>query len=103
MYALHVTFTTSVSAEDLRDGQVSFAQHLAAVPGFVSKTWLRDGVHQGGFYLFETREAAEGYLDGPLFGLLRANTAVHDLTVRGYSVNTELGARTGALRALAGS
>ncbi len=95
MYALHVTFTSTIDAADLRDGQIEFAEHLATVPGFVSKSWLRDGSTLGGFYLFRTREAAEAYLDGPLFGLLRANAAFRDLTVRGYTVDTELAALAG--------
>lgn len=96
MYALHVTFTTSASAAELRPGQLAFAEHVGAVPGFVSKTWLHDGNAHGGFYLFTDREAAQAYLDGPLFAMLRGNPAFADLTARGWAVDTELGALTGA-------
>ena len=102
MYALHVTFTSTASAEDLRAGQLAFAQHVTSVPGFVSKTWLHDGADQGGFYLFTGRDAAQAYLDGPLFALLRGNPAVEELTVRGWAVDVELGARTHATPAHAG-
>lgn len=103
MYALHVTFTSAVSSEDLHDGQVTFAEHLVTVPGFVSKTWLYDGDTQGGFYVFDSGEAAQAYVNGPLFALLRGNPAFTALTVRGYQVQTELGARTGAGRATSAS
>ena len=102
MYALHVTFTSTIDAADLRAGKAEFARHLAAVPGFVSKSWLRDGATHGGFYLFRTCEAAEAYLDGPLFGLLRGNAAFRDLAVRGYSVDTEFAEQADMIRALAG-
>lgn len=102
MYALHVTFTSTASAEDLRAGQLVFAEHVTSVPGFVAKTWLHDGADQGGFYLFESRDTAQAYLDGPLFALLRDNPAVDGLSVRGWGVDVELGARTHATPAHTG-
>ena len=91
MYALHVTFTTDLSDAALRPAQLTFAEHLASVPGFLSKTWLRDGPVHGGFYLFATAAEAQAYVDGPLFAGLRGFA---DLTVRGDSVDTEVGALT---------
>ena len=92
MYALHVTFTTDLPDDALRPAQRAFAERLAAVPGFRSKTWLRDGPVHGAFYLFTTAADAQAYLDGPLFGGLRG---FPDLTIRGYAVDTELGALNG--------
>jgi len=92
MYALHVTFTTDLPDNALRPAQRAFAEQLASVPGFLSKAWLRDGAVHGGFYLFATAADARAYIDGPLFAGLRRFT---DLTVRGYAVDTEVGALTG--------
>lgn len=86
MYALHVTFTTDLPDDALRPAQRAFADRLASVPGFVSKTWLRDGAVHGGFYLFATAADARAYLDGPLFAGLRG---FDDLAVSGYAVDTE--------------
>ena len=72
------------------------------MPGVVSKTWLHDGADQGGFYLFADRDAAQAYVDGPLFALLRGNPAVERLAWRGWAVDVELGARTHATPAHAG-
>ena len=91
MYALHVTFTTDLPDDALRPAQHAFAEQLASVPGFVSKTWLRDGATHGGFYLFAGAADAQAYVDGPLFAGLRGFA---DLTVRGYAVDTEIGALT---------
>jgi hypothetical protein len=95
MHALVVTFTSAAPPDALRAAQLAFAEHLVAVPGFVSKTWLHDGPHQGGFYLFTDRRSVEDYLGGPLFGSLREATGVSDLQVRAFAVVSDLGARTG--------
>ena len=102
MYALHVTFTSTASAEDLRTGQLAFAQHVTSVPGFVSKTWLHDGADQGGFYLFADRAAAQQGEQRAVEVGLRGNPAVAELTVRGWAVDVELAARTHATPAHAG-
>ncbi|MFC5137137.1 YdhR family protein [Actinomycetospora rhizophila] len=96
MHALHITFTSSVPAEAMHDGGVAFAEALRAVPGFVAKTWLVDGSHHGGFYLFTDRAAAEAYRDGPLVAGLREHPAFADFEVRGWDVNESLGALTHA-------
>ncbi|GAA4896973.1 YdhR family protein [Actinomycetospora straminea] len=99
MYALLITFTSSVDAEDMAADAAHFAEAVRAVPGFVAKTWLHEGAHHGGFYLFTDRAAAEAYRDGPLVAGLRAHPAFSDLEVRGWPTNTELGALTGAIPA----
>jgi hypothetical protein len=96
VFALLITFTSSVPAEDMADDAVGFAEALRSVPGFVTKTWLHDGAHHGGFYLFTDRAAAEAYRDGPLVAGLRAHPAFADLEVRGWPTNADLGALTGA-------
>jgi hypothetical protein len=95
MYALHITFTTTRSAEELHDGTVAFARALRTVPGFVAKTWLHHGSHHGGFYLFADRAAAEAYRDGPLVAGLHAT--FDDVEIRGWDVDEELGALTGSI------
>jgi hypothetical protein len=97
MFALLITFTSSVPAEDMRTDAIAFAEALRSQPGFVAKTWLHAGAHHGGFYLFTDRAAAEAYRDGPLVAGLRAHPAFADLEVRGWPTDTELGALTGAL------
>ncbi|HSK59212.1 MAG TPA: YdhR family protein [Actinomycetospora sp.] len=97
MHALLITFTSTAGAEQLHDAAVDYAGALRTVPGLVAKTWLVDGAHHGGFYLFTDRTAAEAYRDGPLVTGLREHPAFSDFEVRGWDVDTELGALTGAI------
>ncbi|MDD7940718.1 YdhR family protein [Actinomycetospora lutea] len=96
MHALHITFTSSASADQTRDGAIAFAEALRTVPGFVAKTWLLDGAHHGGFYVFTDRAAAEAYRDGPLVAGLREHPAFADFEIRGWDVDEDLGALTHA-------
>jgi hypothetical protein len=95
MYALVVTYTSAVPAEQMRDAQLAFAERVVAVPGFVSKTWLRHESTLGGFYVFDSRDAAEAFAQGPLFASLRDAPVVSDLTVREFSVLGDLSTLTG--------
>jgi hypothetical protein len=97
MHALHITFTSTAPVEQLRPAAIDVAEVLRTVPGFVAKTWLVDGAHHGGFYLFTDRAAAEAYRDGPLVTGLREHPAFDDFEVRGWDVDEELGALTGAI------
>ena len=86
MYALHVTFTATGSADELRAGRRAFAARLPEVRGLHSKTWLQDGSTSGGFYLFETEDDARAYVASPLFAALRR---FPDLVLRGFAVVDE--------------
>jgi hypothetical protein len=101
MYALLVTYTSAVPTVLLRDAQIAFAEQLVSTPGFVSKTWLHEGTTHGGFYLFDSREAAEAYVNGQLFASLGAAPVISDVTVRGYDVQSDLGVLTAAGRPVA--
>jgi hypothetical protein len=97
MHALLITYTSAAPADQMRDASIDFAEALRTVPGFVAKTWLVHGAHHGGFYLFTDRAAAEAYRDGPLVTGLRRHPAFSDFEVRGWDVDTALGALTGAI------
>lgn len=95
MYAIHITFTSTATDEEMYEGAVAFAEALRAVPGFAAKYWLQHGAHHGGFYLFTDRASAEAYRDGPLVAGLREHPAFDDLEVRGWDIDSGLGALTG--------
>ena len=96
MHAVVVTFDTADGLQELRRPSGSpmrvdeFITDLRARPGFLAKTWLRDGDTYGGFYLFADRAAAERYLAEEIEPLGRANPAVTNLLVRHYDVLEEL-------------
>jgi hypothetical protein len=72
------------------------AQQFLSVPGLQWKIWL-DGEEDrraGGVYLFDTREAAQAYLDGPIVARMKANPDVADLQVRMFAVRESMTAIT---------
>jgi hypothetical protein len=96
MHALVVTFDMADGLQALRrpsglPARVDeYIADLRARPGFLAKTWLRDGDTYGGFYLFADRAAAERYLAEEIEPLGRANPAMANLQVRHFGVLEEL-------------
>ena len=70
----------------------AFAEQLASVPCFLSKTWLRDGAVHGGFYLF----AADAQASTSTARCSPACAVPRPDRLR-YTVDTEVGALTGCL------
>jgi len=64
------------------------APAFAAVPGLVSKVWLKDserGVY-GSVYVWESRDALERYKESDLFKSIGAHPNLVDVTARDFSV-----------------
>lgn len=103
MYALMITFHTSIPAEQLAAPFEDYAGALRRQPGLLSKAWIRDGNTLGGFHLFESQEAADAYVTSDLAAGLRSTAGFDDFDVRGFDVLDDLSAMTGitALRPLA--
>eukprot|EP00008_Paramoeba_atlantica_P013952 CAMPEP_0201476692 /NCGR_PEP_ID=MMETSP0151_2-20130828/1844_1 /ASSEMBLY_ACC=CAM_ASM_000257 /TAXON_ID=200890 /ORGANISM="Paramoeba atlantica, Strain 621/1 / CCAP 1560/9" /LENGTH=100 /DNA_ID=CAMNT_0047857143 /DNA_START=26 /DNA_END=328 /DNA_ORIENTATION=+ len=49
------------------------AKEINETPGFVRKYWLHNPGEKkaGGFYIFDSRENADGYIAGPIFKRLQ--------------------------------
>jgi hypothetical protein len=94
MHAIVITFTSSVDPDQLQASMAEYADQLSTMPGFIAKTWLRDGNTLGGSYLFGDRASADAYLDGPLVAALRGNPSFSGFEVRRYDVIDELTTRT---------
>ena len=64
------------------------APAFAAVPGLVSKIWLKDAERGifGGVYLWESREALERYKGSDLFKSIGAHPNLVDVTAREFEV-----------------
>ena len=96
MHALFITYTASLSREDLREPYRQLAQSLAggALPGMVSKTWLYDGSTHGGFCVFRDRAAADRYLSEMVQPGIAGGSVFSNVRVERYEVNDELSALT---------
>ena len=85
------------------------APMFAEIPGLRAKAWLANTSTNtyGGVYAWDSREAMDAYVGGPIWGALLANPGMADATTRDFSVlerPTEITRRryTGATTAAAG-
>jgi hypothetical protein len=64
------------------------APAFAEIPGLREKAWLANSSTNtyGGVYAWESDEAMEAYVTGPMFGALVANPGVAHLTTRDFGV-----------------
>jgi hypothetical protein len=64
------------------------APAFAEIAGLRAKAWIADPASNtfGGVYAWESREAMEDYVAGPVFGGLRANPAMRDVVTRDFAV-----------------
>ena len=64
------------------------APAFAEMSGLREKVWLADPSTDsyGGVYAWESREAMEAYVSGPIFAALLANRGVADVTTRAFGV-----------------
>jgi hypothetical protein len=67
------------------------AEAIAATPGLISKTWLmNEADHEaGGIYLFESREAADEYLNGEIITAFAALPVISNVSVKRWDTNHE--------------
>jgi hypothetical protein len=64
------------------------APAFAAVPGLVSKVWLRgEGDARGGVYLWEDKAAYDAFLASDLGKAVGSHPNIADLTMRDYAVD----------------
>ena len=103
MHALFITYTSSVSREDLHAPYTQYAQALAVgrIPGFVTKTWVANGDTHGGFHLFQDREAADRYLAEMFEPTVGQNPVFSNIRIEHFEVSEELSGLTHGLVAQA--
>ncbi len=77
-----------ISEEAYRQQVEAVAPAFADLPGLLSKTWLANEETNtyGGVYVWEDREAMEGYAETDIFQAMAANPYFKDLTVRDFDV-----------------
>ena len=64
------------------------APAFTQIRGLHAKTWLANPATNtyGGVYAWESREAMDAYINGPIFGALLANPGMVDVTTRDFDV-----------------
>ncbi len=101
---VQIHFDLLVPAEAYTGHCREIADSFAKLPGLRWKLWSlsEDGGQAGGVYLFDSREHAREYVEGPVVAALHKTPAFCNVEVRLRSVLTEPSLRTGAGTALAG-
>jgi hypothetical protein len=89
MHAQVVTYRLAdIDDPEFIEANREFAELMAAVPGLLSKVWLKgadDGVY-GGLYLWEDQAACESFLAGELWAEVVNDDSVLDLASRDFAV-----------------
>ena len=65
---LQVNLKFNIPSADLAQAWLGAAQPIADTPGLHWKVWLMNEAEKeaGGIYLFESKEAAQSYMGGPI-------------------------------------
>ena len=95
MYGLMITAKTQLSRKEFESLATAKAEEFRSTPGLVAKTYIWQGETMGGFHVFTTREAAQGYLDSAGFRDVRENPKFSDWDIRHYDVLDEASRRNG--------
>lgn len=85
---LQVNMNFSVSRAELEAAWLGAAQPIADTPGLRWKVWLMNEAAReaGGIYLFESEDAAQAYLGGPIVAALKASPAVSNISAKLFDV-----------------
>jgi hypothetical protein len=84
-----VTFQLAgVEPDAYRAHAEAAAPAFTDIPGLRAKAWLADPSTNtyGGVYAWESRQAMEAYVSGPIFGALLANPGMANVTTRDFAV-----------------
>ena len=93
---LQINFRYNASTSDYEELCRSVAQAFANIPGMRWKIWLlNDGERQaGGIYLFESEDALNNFLHGPLAAQVKSHPALADFSAKAFDVMGEVTAIT---------
>jgi hypothetical protein len=85
---LQINFRLTVSTADYESLCRSIAQAFADVPGLRWKVWLLNEREKeaGRIYLFESEQALNSFLSGPLAAQVKSHPALHDLNAKPFDL-----------------
>jgi hypothetical protein len=93
---LQINFKLNVPANEYASDCQNFLQAIAAVSGLRWKIWIlnEQDNEAGGIYCFDTEEALNDYLSGPIVAQLANYPAIRDVTVKRFDVMEQLTSAT---------
>lgn len=101
---LQINFRLRTSRADYESLCRSVAQAFAEVPGLRWKLWLLNEREKeaGGIYLFESEQALNSFLSGPLVAQVKSHPALYDLSAKPFDIQEDVTAITrGPIAAMA--
>src|SRR5450432_2800511 len=89
---LQINYQFTSSPAEHRALVTPAADPIAATPGLVWKVWLiNETDHEaGGIYLFESRDAAQGYLNSPIITGFAAHPSIRAVSAKLFDTNESL-------------
>jgi len=93
---LQINFGLKASTPEYQSLCRSVAQAFADVPGLRWKIWLLNDREKeaGGIYLFESQQALNNFLSGPLAAQVKSHPALSDFSAKQFEVMEEVTAIT---------
>jgi hypothetical protein len=93
---LQINFKLKTTVPEYQSLCQSIAQAFAAVPGLCWKIWVLNDREKeaGGIYLFESEQALNDLLSGPLAAQVKGHPALYDFSAKLFDVMEEVTAIT---------
>lgn len=90
MHALLITFNPQVSQDEFMKQTGHMLEGMRKAEGLIMKTFVApDERTWGGFYIFESPEAAKGYVESAVFKEFSSNSALANVNVQHLMVMDE--------------
>jgi putative monooxygenase ydhR len=85
-HILQLNFKLTVPVDQYENATAQAAHAISGVPGLRWKIWIVNAAEQeaGGIYCFESREAADAYLNGPIVASLKGAPFARDISVKHF-------------------
>jgi hypothetical protein len=89
---LQVNYQFNSSSAELTDLVTPVAEPIASAPGLLWKIWLMNEADReaGGIYLFESREAAQGFMNSPAIKDFAAHPMIRALSAKMFEPDEAL-------------
>ena len=88
MPILQTNFTLNIPSDEYQRMCDSLAQLFADVPGLQWKIWLlnEEKKEAGGIYFFNSEQALQDFLAGPIVAQLKGNPFARDISIKQFAV-----------------
>ncbi len=85
---VQINFNYALTQQQLKTGTDEALTAIQQVPGLVWKIWIYNDEDKiaGGIYLFENKDAATAYVNGPVIAGLKSSPVFSDFSIRQFDI-----------------